>query len=172
MEQSTSPSFPASGQPEFDGVWVTESSVERQIAFAIAAIVVGLALASGFRSFEGPGFSGERAGFLLGCLLLIVAVGALLTCGKQVISVDPNARQIVIEKHGRFGTAPKTIRFDEISEAYLGEFGDEEGGSTSYHVVLKLKTGREVHLFRGFYVGSHSKVAMEGRLQRLTRYLL
>ncbi len=152
-------------------IWRTESNGGKQLAASVAAVVVGSALAIGFRQFEGPGLTGSRAGFLLGLLLLAVGLGALLFAGKQIITVDTKARRILVEKINRFGRSAKTIHFVEVADAYVGELGDREGGSISYHVVVKLRTGKEVALFKGFFDGSHSKPDMEARCQRLLQYL-
>jgi hypothetical protein len=152
-------------------IWRTESNSGKQLAASVAAVVVGAALAIGFRQFEGPELTGSLAGFLLGLLLLAIGLGALLFAGKQIITVDTKTRRILIEKINHFGRSAKTIRFDEIVDAYVGELGDREGGRISYHVVVKLRTGKEVALFKGFFDGSHNKPAMEARCQRLLQCL-
>jgi hypothetical protein len=152
-------------------IWRTESNARTQTAASVVAVVAGLALAIGFRQFEGPGLTGSRAGFLLGILLLALGLGVLLFAGKQVIKVEAKSRRIVIEHINRFGKRAKEMRFDEIADVSVGELGDREGGSISYHVVVKLKTGKEIALFKGFFDGSHSKPAMEARRQRLIQCL-
>jgi hypothetical protein len=141
------------------------------MAASVLAAVVGLALTIGFRQFEGPGLTGSRAGFLLGLLFLGGGLGILLFGGKQVITVDAKARRIVIEHINRFGTSEKQIRFNEIADVYVGELGDREGGSLWYYLAIKLKTGKEIALFKGFFEGSHSKPAMEARRERLVHCL-
>jgi hypothetical protein len=151
--------------------WRTESSRTKQTAASVVALVVGIVLAIGFRHFEGPGVTESRAGLLLGVMLMAVGAGMLLFGGKQVITVERKARRIVVEHAGRFRKSVKDIPFSEISEVYVGELGDREGGSIRYHIVAKLKTGKEIALFMGFFEGSHSKPAMEARCQRLSECL-
>jgi hypothetical protein len=148
-------------------IWKTESCGGKQMAASVLAVVIGLTLTIGFRQFQGPGLTGSRAGFLLGLLLLGAGLGTWLFAGKQVITVDTKARRIVIEHTNRFGMSAKRILFNEIADVYVGELGDREGGSISYYVAVKLKTGKEIALFKGFFDGSHSKPAMETRRERL-----
>ena len=108
---------------------------------------------------------------MLGSLLLALGVGMLLFAGKHVITVEAKSRRIVIEHINHFRESATKIRFDEIADVYVGKLGDREGGSISYHVVAKLKTGKEIALFKGFFEGSLSKPAMEARRQRLIQYL-
>lgn len=152
-------------------IWRTESNARTQTAASVVAVVAGLALTIGFCQFEGPGLTGSRAGFLLGIMLLALGLGMLLLAGKHVITVEAKPRRIVIEHKNRFRKSAREIRFDEIADVYLGELGDREGGSISYHLVVKLKTGKEIALFKGFFDGSHSKPAMEARRQRLIQFL-
>lgn len=147
--------------------WKTESSAGKENLAMVLALVVGIALTVGFRKFEGPGLIGSTAGFLLGILILVVGAGLFLFGGKQVITVEPKLKRIVVTSLGRLRTSSREIHFNEISEVYVGESGDQEGGSIRYHVVARLKTGTEVALFMGFFEGSHSKPAMEARCQRI-----
>jgi hypothetical protein len=152
-------------------IWKTESNGLTQRAASVAAVAVGAALAIGFRNVEGPGLVNSRAGFLLGLLLLAVGLGVLLFAEKEAVTVDTNTRRIVIERMSRFRKKTKEIRFEDVADAYVGEIGDREGGSILYHVVVKLKTGKEVALFKGFFDGARSKPAMEARCDRLLQCL-
>ena len=101
-------------------------------------------------------------------------IGAYFTHEYSIgaaVTVEAKPRRIVIEHKNRFRKSAREIRFDEIADVYLGELGDREGGSISYHLVVKLKTGKEIALFKGFFDGSHSKPAMEARRQRLIQFL-
>jgi hypothetical protein len=152
-------------------IWRTESNAGTRTAVSVVAVVAGLALTIGFHQFEGPGLTGSRAGFLLGIMLLALGLGMLLLAGKQVITVEAKSRRVVIENINRFGKSAKEIHFDEIADVYLGELGDREGGSISYHVMVRLKTGKEIALFKGFFDGSYSKPTMEARCHRLIQLL-
>jgi hypothetical protein len=152
-------------------VWVTESNTVRQSIASLAEVLVGLALIVGFRGFEGPGLTGSRAGFLLGVLLAVIGAGMLLFGGKQLVTVDPQSRRIILEKVGLFGRSSREVSFDEISRVYVGRLGDSEGGSIRYHVTAELRSGKEVALFLGFFEGSKSESAMDARRERLVGYL-
>ncbi len=91
--------------------------------------------------------------------------------GKQVISVDPRRRLVALETISRFGTRTRLIPFNLIAETFVGELGDKEGGSVSYHVVLKLNDGKEVALFIGAFEGTFNRPAMEARCNRINEYL-
>jgi hypothetical protein len=151
--------------------WITESNDIKQTVTSVLAVTTGIALAIGFSHFEGPGLTGSLAGFLLGLLLLFVGLASLLFGGKQVITVDTKRCRIVIEGKNRFSESTKVIRFNEIADVYVGEFGDQEGGTISYHVVVKLKTGKEIRLFFAFFDGQHDKSVAESRCQRLAQCL-
>lgn len=153
------------------GVWRTESSEAKQTIAAIVAFGFGVLLAIGFRFYGEAGAIESRAGFMLGVVLVVVGCGMLVVGGKQVITVDAKAKKIVIEKINRVQQSVQEIRFSEITMVSVGETGDEEGGSIRYHVAVKLRTGKEVALFMGFYEGVHSKQAMEARCQRLNESL-
>lgn len=168
---------PYFGAPESSGamaaqpeVWRTESNSLKQTVATVAALVVGLTLTIGFRDFEGPGLTNSKAGFLLGLLLLAMSIAGLLTASKYVITVDTGTRRIIVERIGRFGRTWRAIRFNEVEGVYVGQHGDREGGSISYHVLAKLKSG-EVALFTGFFDGMFSKAAMEARCDRLAECL-
>lgn len=151
--------------------WITESNSAKQTVTSVVLVITGLILAIGFRHFEGPGLTETLSGFLLGLLLLFVGLASLLFGGKEVITVDTKKRSIVLAGKNRFSEKTKVIRFNEIADVYVGEFGDQEGGSISYHVVAKLKTGKEVRLFFAFYDGQHDKSVAESRCQRLAQCL-
>lgn len=78
---------------------------------------------------------------------------------------------MIIEQSHRFGASRTVIPFDDIEETSLGELGDDEGGSISYHVLLRWRSGREVALFVGFFEYVYSRPQMEARRERLEQYL-
>lgn len=151
--------------------WKSERSVFQQTVAAVAMLALGLVLAVGFRDAAGPGLTNARAGFLLGVLLAAIGAGTLLFGGRQVISVEPRLKRIVIKNESWLRGSTREIRFNEIAEVSVGELGDREGGSISYHVVVKLKTGKAVPLFVGFYEGGSDRAAMQARCQRLSACL-
>jgi hypothetical protein len=151
--------------------WRIESSPGKQLLIASIILVVGLILAIGFRNFDGLGLTNSLAGFLLGLLLLLIGFVGLLMGGKRSISVDPQARTILIEDENRFRQKNRSISFDEVGTVYVGRLGNREGGSISYDVVLKLKMGENVSLFRpAYFEGTWNRSVMESRC-RLEEYL-
>ena len=101
----------------------------------------------------------------------MTGLALLLVSPKQTVTVNAKTRRITIEDKHRFGKSLKQIRFDEIVDAYVDEAGDKEGGSISYHIVVKLKTGKKIPLFTGFFDGRHSESATEARRQRLMQFV-
>jgi len=152
--------------------WKIESNPGKQTALGWIIMVVGLILALGFRDFDSSGLTNSLAGFLLGLLLLLIGFAGLLMGGKRSVIVDPQARRILIEDVNRFGQKSRSISFDEIDKVYVGRLGNREGGSISYDVVLKLKMGKHVSLFRpAYFEGTWNRSVMESRCHRLEEYL-
>ena len=152
-------------------VWKTESQAGRQTLAAVGMCAVGLILVVWLRHFEGPGFTDSRAGFLLGILLLVVGIGTFLAGAKQVIVVEPRSRRVVVERVSLLGSRRTEVQFSEIAGVDVEELGDTEGGSVSYHLAVKLKSGKELPLFLGFFEGAHSKAVVEARREKLLSYL-
>ncbi len=151
-------------------VWTTESNPGTQAMWCVLGLVVGAFMVYVSRS---PGL--ERvtslSALLLGCLVVVVAMVTLVKGGKQVISIDPRRRLVEIQTHSRFGSQKRVIPFRQIVRVELGEHGDREGGSISYHVLLILKDGKEVALFVGAFDGIWDRQAMDTRRARLVEYL-
>ena len=147
--------------------WTSESSAAKQQLATAVTVIVGAALVIGFRQIEGPALSGNRAGFWLGVMLLVVGVGMFFFGGKQIITVEPKRQRIVITRQGRVRSRTQQIRFTDIADVSVAESGDTEGGSVRFHVAVTLKNGKSVALFLGFFEGSHSRQAMEARCKRL-----
>ena len=112
-----------------------------------------------------------RVSLVLGFLILVISLATLVIGGKRIISVDPRRRLVEIQTVSRFGTKRRLIAFSQISDVSLGELGDKEGGSISYHVVLNLKDGKEVATFVGAFEGIYERHVMDGRRHRLNEYL-
>ena len=152
--------------------WKIESSPGKQVALAWIIVFVGLILLIGFRNFDSSGLTNSFAGFLLGLLLLLIGIATLLMGGKRTISVDPQAHSILIKDASRFGQKERSIAFDEVGGAYVDSLGDKEGGSISYDVVLELKMGESVSLFRpAYFEGTLDRSVMESRCRRLEEYI-
>jgi hypothetical protein len=152
--------------------WKIESSSGKQVTLGWIILLVGTILTVGFRNFDGSGLTNSLAGFLLGLLLLLVGIVALVIGGKRTVTVDPEARRILIEDVNRFGQKSRLISFDEVERVYVGSLGNREGGSISYDVLLKLKIGENVSLFRpAYFDGIWSRSVMEDRCRCLEGYI-
>ena len=151
-------------------VWITESSRGMQAAYGVIGAIVGGAFVFGSR-IQSLGQPTSTAALLLGLLILVISLATLVIGGKQIISVDPRRRLVEIQTVSRFGTKRRLIAFSQISDVSLGELGDKEGGSISYHVVLNLKDGKEVALFVGAFEGTYERHVMDGHRRRLNEYL-
>ena len=149
------------------GTWEVQSSRGIRMAAAIGFLVVGALLANGFRAMEGPGLTESRAGFALGVLLLAGGAWTLLFGYEQSVIVDPNHRCIAIVRKSWRGNSRQEILFDDIADAHVEQLGDSEGGSPSYHVAVKLRSGGRTCLFVGFFPGMWDRSAMEARCHRL-----
>ena len=150
--------------------WKTESNPQKQTAFAIVVIVAGCILAYGFRHYTVS--SNALAGFLLGILLLVVGISALLTGGKESITIDPSRHVILIENENLFGRKNRLIPFNEIAGARVSEFGKRSNYTVTYYITLRLTTGENYPLFYpAYYDGRWNPSVAEERLRRFETYL-
>jgi hypothetical protein len=149
--------------------WITETNLGQQRMAAVLISLAGGLLVWGFRHAQGSLWAGdgEPAGFWLGIWLLPIGVGTLLLGGKTTITVDPRRRLITVARVNALRERRRVVRFNDIAELLLGELGDDESGSTRYYVVARLKTGKDLPLFHGFFDGSTQREAMEARRVRL-----
>lgn len=151
-------------------LWVTESNEMTQALAAGAGTIIGLILIIGAYSI-GVRSTENLAALVGGIGLFFGGVGLLFFRPRQRISVDRQTRQIIIEKRHRFGSSAKQVRLDDIVDIDIFEDGDKEGGCSSYHLRLKLKTGKTVSLFTGFFDGRCSKTITEARRQQLMQFV-
>ena len=158
-------------KPPAPDLWVTQSCPQRQSAVSWVLLVVGLLLVVAFRGFHGPGLSNSMAGFLLGVLLISIATASLISGGKQIITVDPQRRQIVVSGQNRFSGGKKVILFKDVARVRVGRFGKASNGTESFHVSVILKQGGTVPLFFGFYEGQFDRDVAQARCDRLAAYL-
>ena len=152
-----------------------ESNAAGQSLSIYLSTALGFALAFACRGFDRSGFSTTLAGFLLGLLFLGLGIAGIVTGAagaKRVIVIDPLKKIIRIDNINRFGTRTRTVAFRQIEGTYLHELGDNEGGSASYDVVLRLRGGTTLPLFEGaLFEGRWNKSLMENRMQKLQRYV-
>jgi hypothetical protein len=152
--------------------WKIESNPAKQTVLTWAVVLAGLVLAYGFRDFDASGFTNSLAGFLLGILLLTIGVPSALLVGKQTITVDPKACQIMIEDTSRFGKKNRIIPFNEIDSLHVSSLGNRSEGSTTYYISLKLRSGKSYPLFfPSYYDGRWDRSVAESRCSRLQEFL-
>jgi hypothetical protein len=153
-------------------VWTSQSGTGKQTALAVVCAVVGLALAIGFRDFHGSG-GNALAGFLLGVLLLVIAVAGLLVTGKQTVVVDPAMRRITVEDVNLLGAKERSIPFGDVVGVGVGFLGKRSNYVTWYYLALRLRDGKKYALFSPgrFFKGASDRSTVESWKQRLERYL-
>lgn len=153
--------------------WKFESNPGKQTALSLACIAVGLALAIGFRHFDGPGMTNSLAGFLLGLFLLILGILAFLAQGKQTIVIDPRMGRIVVEDTNRFRTKTRLIPLSDITDTGIGYLGKKSNFVNYYYIVLTLNSGEEYSLFAPgrFFDGGSDRSIMESRRQQLEEWI-
>jgi len=150
--------------------WITESSEGLQTLYGIGGVLVGGALFFGSRIKSLEPLTSSAA-LILGLVILGISLATLVMGGKQVIAVDPRRKRVRLQTLSRFGTKTRVIPFSQIKDVSVGELGDKEGGSISYHVALHLKDGKDVALFVGAFEGTYDRQVMDARRRRLDEYL-
>jgi hypothetical protein len=153
-------------------VWTSQSNSGKQTMLSVACAVVGLALAIGFRNFNGFG-TNVMAGFFLGVLLLVIGVVGFLASGKQTIVIDPKARRVTIEESNRFGTKKRIILFSDVVGVSIGYLGKRSSFVTWYYLVLELNNGEEYPLFSPgcYFEGGSDRTIVASWKRRLEDYL-
>jgi hypothetical protein len=151
-------------------VWITESSQGVQTLYGIVGVIVGGVFILGSR-IQGLEKMTSNSALLLGLIIFVISLAVLVIGGKQIILVDPRRKLVELQTISRLGTKKRLIPFSQISDVSIAELGDQEGGSISFHVVLKLKDRKEVALFLGAFEGSYDKQMMEAHCHRLNEYL-
>lgn len=133
--------------------------------------MVGLIFNALVRQSNGLSAVTSNAALFLGVMLFILGLATLFLNTAQTITIDPQRRWVLIETATRLGKQRKTIWFRDIVEATLGELGDDEGGSITYFIQLRLKNGKEANLFVGWMGENWDRAEMEAKRQRLISYL-
>ena len=149
--------------------WVTESNPTTQTLYAIVSTALGAVFLWLCRGFTASFHDNVFAGFLLGVMLFIMGAVGLVLVGRQRVTVDPDARAIMVEDESRFGAKSRTIRFDEVSRVGVGFLGKRSSGMQTWYVVLHLKSGEEYSLFapgRG-YEGASERGIVDGWRRRI-----
>jgi len=135
-----------------------ESKPAAMQAMYAVTIAVGLLLMWLARDFSHAG-TNVTAGFLLGCMLFGLGVLALVVGESRTIELDEQRRRIVLEVRRRVGGSRRVeIPFAEIRELGIGLQGRPSSGTRYYDLVVRLRSGKDIHLFGG--------CVFEGRMSR------
>ncbi len=138
------------------------SNKTKQLLLLGGLALVGAIQILAFAGLRGVEDANVGAGFLLGVVIVGVAVVGLALGRSRSISVDAEERTLTIEDSSRLGSKRQTIPFGDVREIELDTSGEREGGSPAYDVVLTLRSGRKIHLFRGaFFDDRNDPRAME-----------
>ena len=153
-------------------LWRMQSNPVKQDLLSLGSSIVGLALVIGFRHFSTAG-SNDKAGFLLGVLLLIIGIAGFLAGGKQTVVIDPDRRSITVEDANRLGTKKSSIQFADITGVGIGYLGKRSNFVNWYYLQLELRSGEMYSLFPPgrFFEGGSDRSAVEGWKRRLQQYL-
>ena len=150
--------------------WRTESNTTTQTLAAVAALITGVAMSALAWDVDGHSI-GVLCARALGAALTFVGLALIAWGGRQVVDVDPYRRCIRLESRSRFHSNQREILFDDIADVSVGELGDREGGTPSYHLVVTLHDQTEVAVFAGFFDGRYSRAEMEARRLRLLQWI-
>lgn len=151
--------------------WTVQSEPTVQTAVGASGVCLGLAVALGAWRLGDAWTQTTFSAFVLGLLVLVVSSIVLVQGGRQVVSVDPARREIEVLTTTRWSERRRVVPFEDVDQLFLGQFGDREGGSVSYYVCVRLRSGEEVSLYVGAFEGTFDRPTMEARLQRLQTYL-
>jgi len=128
----------------------------------VGALAVALSLAA-----TGAEAVTRWAGFAIGLAFLGAGGAFLLLGGRQTICVDPARRAVVLRMESRLGAKEQVVPFATIARVSVGELGDDDGGSTSCFVELRLHDGATVALFLGPWEGRSDRAVALERARRV-----
>lgn len=152
--------------------WISESNRKSNLIMAALVLVAGLALAIKAWGVDLGQSSNERAALMLGLLLIVIGVVALLSGGKETVTVDPQRGLIEIEKTNLIGKTKKEILFTDIEDVLIGWLGKKSNYVNFYYIILKVKDKGEVTLFSpGYFKGASDRSVVEAWKTRLQEYL-
>ena len=147
-------------------IWKSENEIKNQVLLSSVISIVGLILiffASNSDSDNGC------TGFFLGVLLFVLGLIGALFVSKQIVSIDSDARLILIEEKGLLVTRRHQIDFDEIADVLIGYIGKKTNMVEFYYLILKLKNGQEIPVFKPTSISN--KQDMEIKRDVLLKYL-
>jgi len=135
-----------------------ESKPAAMLALYLVMIAIGMLLMWLARDFSQAG-TNVMAGFLLGSMLFGLGVLALLVGESRTIELDEQRRRILLDVSRRIGGNKRIeIPFSDVRELCIGLQGKASSGSRFYDLIVRLKSGKDIHLFGG--------CVFEGRMNR------
>jgi hypothetical protein len=153
-------------------IWTTESNKSKPAIMSLGCLAAGVLIMYFSYHYAGPNDDNAWAGLMLGVLLTLVGLYAFIDGRKQIITVDPNYRQIIVVTIGRFRTKKRIFLFDEIEDIAIGYIGKKSNFVHFYYLVLKLKDGKEGSLFSpGYFDNGTNREIVEGWRNRLLQYI-
>lgn len=154
-------------------IWKSESDKNKQTALIVGCVIAGILLIYLSYNYYGSDINNAGSGFVLGIILIFIGLYAFFSGKKQIITVDPNNRQIVVENISCLRNKKRLLKFNEIADIAIGYLGKKSNYVNFYYLVLKLKNGEEYSLFSPgyFYNGSLHKEIVEGWRERLWGYI-
>lgn len=80
--------------------------------------------------------------YLLGILLISLALGIFIYSEKVSIQIDTKLKNLKFHKKSLFEIRNYTLKFEEIDSVQVVSIGRNHRGIVSYHLVIMLKNGR------------------------------
>jgi hypothetical protein len=115
---------------------IEEGAETRQILGAALALFGIAGIAIGW-------FNAQTAFLLISPLLLLYGLKMLLFGKTTTHRFDRSGRSIIIESANRFGTAQRTLRFDDIADVSVEEIR-KAGSAPSYYVHYVTTSGERI----------------------------
>lgn len=154
-------------------IWKIESNPVKQFTLSGVFAVMGIVFLIIFRDFDASGFTDSLSGFLLGVLLVTIAVASLFSIYRQTIIVDPTTKTITITSERFSGTEKQVIPFHTITNVCVAFLGRASNfiGNTHYLSLTLIDNSHCPLFFPAFFDGRTSKTVAEERYRRLMMYL-
>jgi hypothetical protein len=134
-----------------------ESKPAANMLLYVVTIAIGLLLMYLARDFRSGG-TNVLCGFLLGCMLAGLGMLGVAVGESRTVELDERRKSIVLDVRRRVGSRQIIIPFSDIKGFGIGLQGKASAGTRYYDVVVRLNSGKEIHLFGG--------CVFEGRMSR------
>lgn len=155
-------------------IWQIKSNPNKQRLLNAFLIAIGGLLIFGFSSqVDFSHFTNGTGGFLLGLLIFILGLVSIIVSYNEIITIDPNKKQITIVRVSRLGTKTLPILFSDIERVGIGFIGRASNiVLQNYYVNLHLKDGSNCPLFfPAYYDGRGDESVAQDRKAKIEQYL-